>query len=51
MNGLLTYDRRVLRPYKDQWKEDIESFYKAAAGRGGGTGDLRRRAAAMADLK
>lgn len=33
VNGLLTYDRRVLRPDKDQWKTDIQSLYKAAAAR------------------
>ncbi|KAK3061853.1 hypothetical protein LTS18_005310, partial [Coniosporium uncinatum] len=34
VNGLLTYDRRVLRP-GDQWKRDIQSLYDAAAGRRG----------------
>jgi hypothetical protein len=38
VNGLLTYDRRVLRPYVDQWKADIQALYDAAEGRGGGSG-------------
>ncbi|KOS18056.1 Beta-galactosidase [Escovopsis weberi] len=35
VNGLLTYDRRILRPDVDQWRRDIDSFYDAAARRGG----------------
>jgi hypothetical protein len=35
VNGLLTYDRRRLRPDAEQWKADIQSLYEAAAGRGG----------------
>lgn len=35
VNGLLTYDRRLLRPKEDQWKNDIAALYKAANGRGG----------------
>jgi hypothetical protein len=35
VNGLLTYDRRILRPDVDQWKEDIQAIYEAAAERGG----------------
>lgn len=35
VNGLYTYDRRVLRPYVQQWKDDIESLYHAARARGG----------------
>ncbi|KAI9151981.1 putative beta-glucuronidase [Paramyrothecium foliicola] len=35
VNGLLTYDRRLLRPDADQWKADIQSLYEAAASRGG----------------
>lgn len=35
VNGLLTYDRRVMRPKLDQWQKDIQSIYEAAAGRGG----------------
>lgn len=33
VNGLLTYDRRLLRPNVNQWKKDINSLYRAAAGR------------------
>ncbi|KAK5998715.1 Putative beta-glucuronidase-like protein [Cladobotryum mycophilum] len=35
VNGLLTYDRRILRPDVRQWQKDIQSFYNAAAERGG----------------
>lgn len=35
VNGLLTYDRRILRPDRDQWRADIQSLYDAAAERGG----------------
>lgn len=33
VNGLLTYDRRVLRPDVTQWQADIKALYDAAAGR------------------
>ncbi|KAK5149447.1 hypothetical protein LTR04_007059 [Oleoguttula sp. CCFEE 6159] len=33
VNGLLTYDRRILRPNEAQWKVDIQSLYDAAASR------------------
>lgn len=33
VNGMLTYDRRILRP-TDQWKQDIAALYEAAAARG-----------------
>ncbi|KAK3675974.1 hypothetical protein LTR78_004166 [Recurvomyces mirabilis] len=33
VNGLLTYDRRVLRPDVGQWKADIQNLYDAAAAR------------------
>ncbi|KAM0323664.1 hypothetical protein ACHAQA_008599 [Verticillium albo-atrum] len=33
VNGLLTYDRRILRPKIGQWRSDIESLYEAAEGR------------------
>lgn len=36
VNGLLTYDRRVLRPNVEQWRADIQALYDAAASRGGG---------------
>ncbi|POR32096.1 Beta-glucuronidase [Tolypocladium paradoxum] len=35
VNGLYTYDRRVLRPDVKQWKDDIQSLYNAARARGG----------------
>ena len=37
VNGLLTYDRRVLRPNADQWRADIQALYDAAAARSNGT--------------
>lgn len=33
VNGLLTYDRRVLRPDVGQWQADIKSLYDAASSR------------------
>jgi hypothetical protein len=33
VNGLLTYDRRVLRPDVAQWKADIQNLYDASAAR------------------
>ncbi|RDW57760.1 putative hydrolase [Coleophoma crateriformis] len=39
VNGLLTYDRRVLRPDATQWKADIAALYDAAAARGSGEGN------------
>ncbi|KAK6405859.1 hypothetical protein LTR81_019418 [Elasticomyces elasticus] len=33
VNGLLTYDRRVLRPHVRQWQADIQSLYDAASSR------------------
>ncbi|KAI1812628.1 glycoside hydrolase family 2 protein [Poronia punctata] len=35
VNGLLTYDRRILRPDVDQWKKDIQALKDAAKARGG----------------
>ncbi|KAF4979185.1 hypothetical protein FZEAL_4558 [Fusarium zealandicum] len=35
VNGLVTYDRRFMRPDLKQWQDDIKSIYKAAASRGG----------------
>lgn len=37
VNGLLTYDRRVLRPDEEVWKKDLQALYDAAAGRGNGS--------------
>lgn len=33
VNGLITYDRRLLRVDKEQWKADIQALYNAAADR------------------
>lgn len=33
VNGLYTYDRRLLRPNVRQWQNDIKGLYTAAAGR------------------
>ncbi|TLS21507.1 uncharacterized protein PpBr36_10236 [Pyricularia pennisetigena] len=35
VNGLVTYDRRVTRIDKEQWKKDIQRMYDEAAKRGG----------------
>lgn len=33
VNGLLTYDRRILRTDEEQWKSDIQGLYDAGAAR------------------
>ncbi|KAI2467998.1 glycoside hydrolase family 2 protein [Annulohypoxylon bovei var. microspora] len=35
VNGFLTYDRRIQRTDKDQWRSDIQALYDTAATRGG----------------
>lgn len=35
LNGLLTYDRRVLRVDLEAWRRDAQGLYDAAEGRGG----------------
>ncbi|KAI6086834.1 glycoside hydrolase family 2 protein [Hypoxylon rubiginosum] len=35
VNGFLTYDRRLQRTDKKQWRADIQALYDAAASRGG----------------
>ncbi|KAI0376904.1 glycoside hydrolase family 2 protein [Hypomontagnella monticulosa] len=35
VNGFLTYDRRLLRTDKHQWRSDIQALYDAAEKRGG----------------
>lgn len=35
VNGLITYDRRLERVDVQQWQDDIQSLYDAAAARGG----------------
>ncbi|KAI1079843.1 glycoside hydrolase family 2 protein [Whalleya microplaca] len=42
VNGFLTYDRRILRTDKDQWKKDIQALYDAAAKRGGSSKKTKR---------
>ncbi|GAB7360559.1 hypothetical protein MBLNU230_g0444t1 [Neophaeotheca triangularis] len=37
VNGLLTYDRRILRPDVDAWQADIQGLYDAAARRSNGS--------------
>ena len=37
VNGMMTYDRRVLRPVVDDWKSDLQALYDAAAARANGT--------------
>jgi len=34
VNGLMTYDRRILRPNVAQWQNDLRAMYAAAAARG-----------------
>jgi hypothetical protein len=34
VNGLMTYDRRVVRIDVERWKEDIKGLYEAARARG-----------------
>jgi hypothetical protein len=43
VNGLLTYDRRILRPDVAQWQADIHRIYEAAASRGGKEPPSKRR--------
>lgn len=33
VNGMLSYDRRVLRPDLEQWQRDIQALYDTAAKR------------------
>ncbi|KAF2732328.1 glycoside hydrolase [Polyplosphaeria fusca] len=44
VNGMLTYDRRILRPNLDQWNNDLNALYKAAAARTNGTAMMMPRA-------
>jgi hypothetical protein len=36
VNGLMTYDRRIIRLNETQWKQDVTALYKAAARRASG---------------
>jgi predicted DNA-binding transcriptional regulator len=31
VNGLMTYDRRIIRMNEEQWKTDVTALYSAAA--------------------
>jgi hypothetical protein len=37
VNGLISYDRRIVRMNETQWKEDVAALYAAAARRGSET--------------
>lgn len=37
VNGMLTYDRRILRPVLEQWNADIQALYDASARRTNGS--------------
>lgn len=37
VNGMLTYDRRILRPDVQQWNNDLQALYDTAASRANGT--------------
>jgi hypothetical protein len=36
VNGLITYDRRIIRMNETLWKQDTDALYAAAARRGSG---------------
>ena len=40
VNGMMTYDRRVLRPDVKQWNSDLQALYDAAAARSNSTARL-----------
>ncbi|KAF1969264.1 putative beta-galactosidase [Bimuria novae-zelandiae CBS 107.79] len=40
VNGMLTYDRRINRMNKEQWKADIKALYDAATTRNGSNGTV-----------
>lgn len=44
VNGMLTYDRRVNRMDKKQWKEDIQALYDAAAKRASSNSTMELKA-------
>ncbi|KAF9774160.1 hypothetical protein IL306_007910 [Fusarium sp. DS 682] len=52
VNGLITYDRRFVRPDVEKWQSEIASIYKAAASRGGrgSDGNGKRTAGSLLDL-
>ena len=51
VNGMLTYDRRIVRMDVEQWKADIQGLYDAAKGRTGNvTVDLLPREGALNEV-
>ncbi|KAM0209464.1 hypothetical protein ACHAQI_006513 [Fusarium lateritium] len=46
VNGLITYDRRFVRPEVEKWQSEIASVYTAAASRGGRKSDDKAKAKA-----
>lgn len=38
VNGLMTYDRRVVRVDEEAWRRDVQALYDAARARAGGEG-------------
>ncbi|EWG49050.1 hypothetical protein FVEG_16396 [Fusarium verticillioides 7600] len=52
VNGLITYDRRFVRPDVEKWQSEIASVYKAATSRGGreSDGNGKRAAGSLLDL-
>ena len=51
VNGMLTYDRRIVRMDVEQWKADIQGLYDAAKGRtGNATADLLPREGALNEV-
>lgn len=53
VNGLITYDRRFIRPDVEKWQSEIASIYEAAASRGGREwdGNGKRGSGSLLDLK
>lgn len=37
VNGMMTYDRRILRPDVSEWDADLKALYDAAAARSNST--------------
>jgi hypothetical protein len=43
VNGLMTYDRRIIRMDEEIWKRDVSALYEAAAKRASGNGAMAYR--------
>jgi hypothetical protein len=43
VNGLMTYDRRIIRMDEEIWKRDVSALYEAAAKRAKGNGTMAYR--------